>query len=110
MQLFFALRIQQATDWIRTLPAGIVHDKGGEAITGQKWTSCGICGAEVTWRVRADASSFGVGAILHKCGRPLAWVAEEWSEDDSALLKAQCGDPAWQAEWELLAALTMVDP
>ena len=42
-------------------------------------------------------------------GRPQAWIAEAWSQDDLTLLKARVGDPAWQAEWELLAILIAVD-
>jgi len=59
--------------------------------------------------VCTEASPFGMGAILFRCGRPVSWLAEEWGEPDLRLPKAVKGDPAWQAEWELLAVLVAVD-
>ena len=50
-----------------------------------------------------------MGAILYAKGEPISWLALDWGEDDLALLKAEVGNPAWQAEWELLAILIAVD-
>ena len=42
-------------------------------------------------------------------GRPTAWIAQHWTTEDAALLKAEIGDAAWQAEWELFAVLIAID-
>ena len=63
----------------------------------------------MTWGIRTGASPYGWGGILFEDGWPRAWAAEEWDEQDLTLLKAKKGDPAWQAEWELLAVLVAVD-
>ena len=109
MQLFFALRVQQAIAWIRMLLAGVVRDRDGEAIRVQRWASVASRAAELMWCVRTDASPFGMGGILFKAGRPVAWFAEEWSQNDLALFHAERGDPAWQADWELFAVLVAID-
>jgi hypothetical protein len=108
-QLFFVLRVQQAIAWIRKLLAGVVRDPSGSALVVQKWTSVCTRKAQMAWCVRTDASPFGMGAILFYHGAPKAWIAEEWAPEDYGLLQAQRGDPAWQAEWELLAVLIAVD-
>jgi hypothetical protein len=109
-QLFFVLRIAQAIAWIRMLLAGVIRDAGGSALIVQKWTSVATRLPALTLCVRSDASPFGFGAILFRNGSPVAWVAEEWSALDYALFKgSKRGDPAWQAEWELLAVLIAVD-
>ena len=109
-QLFFVLRIAQAIAWIRMLLAGVIRDAGGNALVVQKWTSAATRLPTLTMCVRSDASPFGFGAILFRNGSPVAWVAEEWSALDYALFKgSKRGDPAWQAEWELLAVLIAVD-
>ena len=108
-QMFFILRIAQAIAWIRMLLAGVIRDISGKAFTVQKWTSVATRAASLIWCVRTDASPYGMGAILFKFGTPVAWIAEEWSPDDYELLKATRGDPAWQAEWELLAVLIAID-
>jgi hypothetical protein len=109
VQLFFVLRIAQAIAWIRMLLAGLIRDRNGHAFKVQKWTSVATRRADLTWCVRTDASPFGMGAILFKNQAPVAWMAEEWTKLDLELLKAKSGDPAWQAEWELLAMLIAVD-
>ena len=42
-------------------------------------------------------------------GVPQAWIAGTWEKDDLDRLKAEIGDPAWQAEWEIYAALLAID-
>ena len=49
------------------------------------------------------------GAILFRHGSPLQWLAQDWTESDTQIMHATLGDPAWQAEWELLALLRAVD-
>ena len=41
----------------------------------------------------------------HGGSHPQAWIAIEWNTRDHQILAAIPGDPAWQAEWELLAVL-----
>ncbi len=76
-QLFFVMRIAQAIAWIRMLPACVIRDRDGKAFTFQKWTSAATWSAELIRCVRADASPFGMGAIVFKYGVPVAWIAEE---------------------------------
>lgn len=59
--------------------------------------------------MRTDASPFGLGAVLFRCGVPILWLAQEWSADDLNFLQAHIGDPAWQAVWELLRSLFVAD-
>ena len=59
--------------------------------------------------VRTDASPYGFGGILFEKGVPVAWVAGNWEKDDFSLLAAKRGDPTWQAESELDAALLAID-
>jgi hypothetical protein len=109
-QLFFILRISQAIAWVRMLLAGVIRDGGGKTLLVQKWTSVAIRLPSLTYCVRTDASPYGMGAILFRNGSPVAWLAEEWSALDYTLFRgAKRGDPAWQAEWELLAVLIAVD-
>ncbi|CAK0835747.1 unnamed protein product [Prorocentrum cordatum] len=108
-QLFFLLRIQQAITWIRLLFAGLIRDREGKAITVQRWTTATTRLADLSACIRTDASPYGFGAIFFVDGAPRAWIAEEWADADLELLHATRGDPAWQAEWELLALLVAVD-
>ena len=108
-QLFFVTRIAQAIHWIRMLLAGLIRDRQGNGLAVQKWTSVATRYMELIWCVRTDASPFGMGAILFKNKVPVAWIAEDWGTNDLTLLKAERGNPAWQAEWELLAILIAVD-
>ena len=108
-QLFFILRISQALRWIRLLLTGVITDSTGNTLKIQRWTSLGTRQCSMTWGVRTDASPYGWGGILFEDGRPKAWAAEAWDEQDLALFHAKRGDPAWQAEWELLAVLVAVD-
>ncbi|CAK0883204.1 unnamed protein product, partial [Prorocentrum cordatum] len=108
-QLFFLLRIQQAITWIRLLFAGLIRDREGKAITVQRWTNATTRLADLSACIRTDASPYGFGAIFFVDGAPRAWIAEEWADADLELLHATRGDPAWQAEWELLALLVAVD-
>jgi hypothetical protein len=109
-QLFFILRIAQAISWIRMLLAGVIRCGEGKALIVQKWTSAATRLDSLVFCVRTDASPFGMGAILFKNGIPVAWMAEEWSALDYAIFKgSKRGDPAWQAEWELLTVLIAID-
>jgi len=109
-QLFFILRIAQAVAWIRMLLAGLVKDSKGRALPVQKWTSAATRLDSLIFCIRTDASPYGMGAIIFKNGSPVAWIAEEWAALDYILFPGSAkGDPAWQAEWELLAVLIAVD-
>ena len=60
--------------------------------------------APPTLTITTDASTTGLGAILARPkGRPQAWFADLIWEEDLARLGATAGDPAWMAEFELLA-------
>ena len=50
-----------------------------------------------------------MGATIILDGRPLAWIAIHWTQQDADLLLAKIGDAAWQAEWELYAILIAID-
>ena len=50
-----------------------------------------------------------MGAILFVKGFPVSWIASPWSQEDLDIFGARIGDPAWQAEWELLAILVAID-
>ena len=52
---------------------------------------------------------FGMGAVLFRGASPQAWMAIVWNQFDVDFLKANWGEPAWQAEWELYAILIAVD-
>jgi len=107
--LFFVLRVQQALSWIRLLLAGQVRTRDGLQMPIERWTPIRTRYLESTFCKRTDASPFGYGAVLFHGGQPVAWMAEAWTPVDCQLLKAVLGDPAWQAEWELLAVLIAVD-
>ena len=87
----------------------VVRDRAGTTFKLQRWTSIGPRNIQEAICIRTDASPFGMGAILFRNKLPLAWMAEAWSPDDAVLLKASIGNPAWQAEWELIAMLIAVD-
>ena len=54
----------------------------------------------------SDASPFGLGAVLDNAqGKPTAYCADGLTTWDLVRFKAHRGDPAWQAEWALLAVL-----
>ncbi len=55
-----------------------------------------------------DASPFGMGGVRFRDDRPIERWACPLSAGDLALFDAERGDPAWQAEWELLALLLSV--
>ena len=55
--------------------------------------------------LRTDASPYGFGAILFVKGVPIVWLAGDWVTEDFNLFGAVRGDPAWQSEWEVHAAL-----
>ena len=57
-------------------------------------------------KIRTDASTTGVGAILSSMtDEPLAWMADIIRLRDLELFGATAGDPKWMAEFELLAVL-----
>ena len=49
-----------------------------------------------------------MGGILFYKAKPQKWWASPLTPDDLSLFAATIGDPAFQAEWELLAILTSV--
>jgi hypothetical protein len=107
--LFVTLRIRQAIAWIRKLLAGVIKKPDGSPFLVQRWFSLAHRQQELKHVIRTDASPYGMGAVLFLQGVPISWIAIDWSADDFALLKAKRGDPAWQAEWELLAILLALD-
>ena len=106
--MFFLQRIEQAIHYVRLLLAGLFRTPKG-TLTLQKWSSTASRSTSARWCIRSDASPFGFGAILFWAGSPQAWIAGTWESDDLARLKAVFGDPAWQAEWEIFAALLAID-
>ncbi|CAK0867373.1 unnamed protein product, partial [Prorocentrum cordatum] len=107
-QLFFIVRVRQAIEWVRLLLAGIVGTPQGN-LAVQRLADVASRSAAMRMRVRTDASPFGFGGILFCRDWPAAWISGEWSAEDLALFSAARGGPAWQAEWELCAALPAVD-
>ena len=107
--LMFVKRIGQAVAWTRLLLAGLIRDRDGTPMVMERWLSVAQRQSHLQVCLRTDASPFGLGAILFKCGTPVLWLAQEWTVDDLDFLQARIGDPAWQAEWELLAILIAVD-
>ena len=95
--------------WIRALLAGAITESNGQKFVLEKWFPLSHRFMWLSYTVRTDASPFGMGAILFKAGTPVSWIALDWSQQDLTLLKATLGDPAWQAEWELLALLIAFD-
>ena len=57
--------------------------------------------------IRSDASTTGMGAILMEAGghRPIRWLVTPITAYDRARFGSEKGDPAFMAEWELLAIL-----
>jgi hypothetical protein len=109
LHLFFVLRVHQALSWIRLLLAGLIRTRDGNKMPVERWTPVWTRFRESVFCIRTDASPFGYGAILFRKGQPISWLAEAWTQQDCRVLKAEVGDPAWQAEWELLAVLIAVD-
>ena len=107
--LFFAKRIKPALGWIRLLLAGQVRDQDGKSLVLARWISVAHRLPGLTFCLRTDASPFGMGAVLFRNGVPLEWLAVDWSQEDLRLFGAKVGDPAWQAEWEILAILIALD-
>ena len=108
-QLFFLVRISQALEWIAALFAGAIQSTTGTAMPVQRWTTPEHHSAYDSLAIRTDASPVGVGAILFPCGSPAQWFAGDWTAQDAQILRAELGEAAWQAEWELLALLRAVD-
>jgi len=108
-QLFFIVRVAQAVLWISRLLAGAVVDNEGRKLPVQRWLPLTSRVTSLRACVRTDASPFGFGAVFFVNGVPREWLAEVWTEVDAEVLRADLGDPAWQAEWELLALLRAVD-
>jgi hypothetical protein len=108
-QMFFVVRIAQALKWIWTLLSGAVKDIDGKRLPVQRWTPISSRSPSTRVCIRTDASPFGFGAILFLRGRPVEWMAADWTDSDCALFRATRGDPAWQAEWEFLGLLRAVD-
>ena len=107
-QLFFIQRIDKAIHYVKLLLAGLFKTPLG-TLTLQKWTSTAARSSTSRWCIRSDASPFGFGAILFWAGVPQAWIAGTWEKDDLDRFKAEMGDPAWQAEWEIYATLLAID-
>jgi hypothetical protein len=107
--LMFTARISQAIAWIRALLMGLIKDAHGKVLPVQRWRSLAHRCADCSYTIRSDASPFGMGAILLAGNAPVSWCAQAWTDADRALFGAVPGDPAWQAEWELLAILMAVD-
>jgi hypothetical protein len=109
IHLFFARRIHPAISTIRLLLAGLIRDIDGKQLVMARWISLAHRFPDQQFCIRTDASPFGFGAILFRHGAPLMWLAGSWEKDDLFLFKATIGNPAWQAEWELLAILIALD-
>ena len=105
----FVQRISQAVAWTRLLLGGLIRDQDGKPVAVARWFSVAHRMSTLQVCVRTDASPYGMGAILFKKGVPILWMVLDWSPDDLAFLKAEIGDPAWQAEWELFSILIAVD-
>ena len=107
--LIFVLQIAQAVRWVHTLVTGQLKTENGKELRLRKWFSTSCRQPEQQVAIRSDASPFGFGAVLFQNGTPITWMAAPWSESDHDFLQALPGDPAWQAEWELLAVLIAID-
>ena len=60
----------------------------------------------VRWRIRTDASPYGLGGyIMNEHNQVAAYWADKLTPEDLSRFDATIGDPAFQAEWELLAVL-----
>ena len=109
MQLFFVVRITRALDWIAALFAGAIRGVAGKRLSIQRWIPSGEAWRVGRVAIRTDASPFGCGGILFIEEWPAQWFAQEWTDSDAEIFGATLGDPAWQAEWELIALLLAVD-
>ena len=107
-QLFFIMRISHALLWARALLAGLATP-ASRTLAISRWTDVTSRSALLQTSIRTDASPFGFGAVLFVQGRRIARCAGDWTSTDLRLRRAVRGDPAWQAEWEILAALVAVD-
>ena len=97
-ELMFKRRTDHAVLWLETM----LQQKGRLKKTFKvaHRSKIGTC------RLRVDACPFGMGGILmDKQGEPVAYWADVISEKDLKRCKATRGDPAFQAEWELLSIL-----
>ena len=107
-QLFFIQRIAQAVAWTILLLGGLLRTPGGQLQLRRLSTSSSRSWSVIVC-IRTDASPFGFGAILFIKWKPMAWIAGPWTAEDLDRLKATYGSPAWQAEWELYAAMLAID-
>ena len=107
--LFFTVRISQAVRWTRMLLHGLIRTPDGTAFKVQRWHSLAHRKAAFSHTIRTDASPYGFGAILFDGQWPVAWCAAKWEAADLDILKAEPGNPAWQAEWELFAIFIALD-
>ena len=106
-QLFFVVSIRQALAWVRLLISGPIATPERK-LSIQRWTDVSTRSATMRIALRTDASPYGFGPVLFVKGVPMVWLAGDWENKDFNLFGAESGDPAWQSEWELHAALLAI--
>jgi hypothetical protein len=60
------------------------------------------------WCITTDASPWGLGAILSRHGRPVAWAADILHQCDLDRFDASRGDSAFTTVWEALCVLMAI--
>ena len=94
-----------ALRWVRSLFIGLKVN--GDSLGVGRWFPLEVRLHEATRIVRCDASPYGFGGILIDKGVPIQWWSDEVTSNDMEVMKV-ARDPAWQAEFELLAILISI--
>ena len=55
--------------------------------------------------ITADASPWGIGAVLSQGGHPIAWLSDKLHQEDLDRFNATLGESAFTTTWEALAIL-----
>ena len=93
-------RVEESLLWLRAFLSGLV----GSEIVGRE-IDVRECAAQPGLRITADASPWGVGAVLERHGVPVAYLADAISADDARKLSIEIGSCRGQAPAEALAIL-----
>ena len=97
--LLFVRRIEHAAKWI----SSFLHGERGGIVRVMKLSQRH---AKAKYTIRTDASTTGIAGILfNERLEPIQYWADDITKEDLKRYGSKEGDPAFMAEWEMLALL-----